>query len=55
MDEIIPEPLGGAQLDKKALFSCVDIALEKNLSALRRQTCAALASGRYKKFREIGC
>lgn len=55
VDEIIPEPLGGAQLDKKALFSCVDIALEKNLSALRRQTRAALASGRYKKFREIGC
>lgn len=55
VDEIIPEPLGGAQLEPKALFTCVDVALEKNLSALRRQSRTALAAGRYKKFREIGC
>ncbi|WP_294496349.1 acetyl-CoA carboxylase carboxyltransferase subunit alpha [uncultured Gemmiger sp.] len=54
IDEIIPEPLGGAQLDHQALFANVDAALERNLSQLSRLSGSALASQRHKKFRQMG-
>ncbi|MBQ8647141.1 MAG: acetyl-CoA carboxylase carboxyltransferase subunit alpha [Oscillospiraceae bacterium] len=53
-EEVVPEPLGGAQLDPNALFASLDAALEKNLTALRRMNGAALQAQRYKKFRQIG-
>lgn len=54
VEEIIPEPLGGAQEDPKKLFACLDLALEKQLASMRRMSPAALQSQRYKKFRNIG-
>ena len=53
-DEIIPEPLGGAQLDHQALFACLDISLTKNLAFLRKFSGSTLAAQRYKKYRQIG-
>ena len=54
IDEIVPEPRGGAQLDHKALFDALDGILERNLSQLSRQSGSALAAARYKKFRQMG-
>ena len=53
-DEIVPEPLGGAQLDRGALFACLDVALTKNLAFLRKFSGNTLAAQRYKKYRQIG-
>ena len=53
-EEVVPEPLGGAQLDPAALYACLDAALEKNLTSLRKLNGAALQAQRYKKFRQIG-
>lgn len=54
VEEIIPEPLGGAQTDPAQLFAAVENALDKNLAALRKLNAAALQNQRYKKFRQIG-
>lgn len=54
VEEIIPEPLGGAQADHQKLFACLDTALEKHLVQLCRMSPRALAEQRYKKFRQIG-
>lgn len=54
IDEIIPEPLGGAQTDPARLFAGLDTALEKQLASLRRMSGSALQAQRYKKFRQIG-
>ena len=54
IDEIIPEPLGGAQADPPRLFAAMETALDKNLAALRKTAPAALQAKRYKKFRQIG-
>lgn len=54
IEEIIPEPLGGAQVDPASVFTAVDLALDKNLAALRKMSVGALQNQRYKKFRQIG-
>ena len=54
IEEIIPEPLGGAQTDPKALFTHVELALDRALANLRKLNPAALQAQRYKKFRQIG-
>ncbi|MDD4851212.1 MAG: acetyl-CoA carboxylase carboxyltransferase subunit alpha [Gemmiger sp.] len=54
VEEIIPEPLGGAQTDPQRLFGFVAVALQKNLAALHRMSGPALQAQRYKKFRQIG-
>ena len=36
IDEIVPEPRGGAQLDHKALFDALDAILDRNLNQLSR-------------------
>lgn len=54
IEEVIPEPLGGAQTDPQTLFAHVELALDRNLAALRKLNAAALRAQRYKKFRQIG-
>ena len=54
-DEVIPEPLGGAQENPRAAFAGLDVALDKNLSALMQLSPEELRNDRYRKFREIGC
>ena len=54
IDEIVPEPRGGAQLDHKALFDALDAVLDRNLNQLSRMGGNALAGARYKKFRQMG-
>lgn len=54
IEEIIPEPLGGAHTDPARLFACLDTALEKNLAELCAMSEEALVKQRYRKFRQIG-
>src|SRR5699024_1906985 len=54
IDEVIPEPMCGAQTDPKRLFACLDVALDKNLASLCKMSGNALTNQRYKKFRQMG-
>ena len=54
VEEIIPEPVGGAQRSHAALFAAMDTALKNHLTALCKMSGKALADQRYKKFRQIG-
>ena len=54
VEEIIPEPLGGAQRGRQLLFSRLDTAIAVHLAALCKMSGKALAEQRYKKYRCIG-
>ena len=54
IEEVIPEPMGGAQANREELFRSVDEALQKNLIELTRMSGNTLAQDRYDKFRKIG-
>jgi acetyl-CoA carboxylase carboxyl transferase subunit alpha len=53
VDEIVPEPEGGAHTDQDAAVKLVDEALQKNLSELKTMSADALISARYDKFRTM--
>ncbi|MBQ9549224.1 MAG: acetyl-CoA carboxylase carboxyltransferase subunit alpha [Lachnospiraceae bacterium] len=50
-DEVIPEPLGGGQENPKRLYGSMDMAIEKNLSALMAMSPGELLRDRRRKFR----
>ena len=54
VEEIIAEPLGGAQRGRQLLFSRLDTAIAVHLAALCKMSGKALAEQRYKKYRRIG-
>jgi acetyl-CoA carboxylase carboxyl transferase subunit alpha len=54
VDEIVPEPLGGAHADPDAQFASLDRILEAQLRDLSAMPAAALVDGRYEKFRKMG-
>jgi acetyl-CoA carboxylase carboxyl transferase subunit alpha len=54
VDEIVPEPAGGAHVDHEALFVSLDRMLERQLGELREVKSEALVEARYKKFRNMG-
>ena len=54
IDGIIPEPEGGAHLSPAAHMRQVDRYLTRHLTELSRESGAALAAGRYQKFRRMG-
>src|SRR5688572_22091517 len=54
VDEIIPEPAGGAHVDHDALFRTLDVVIEAQLKELSALTPAALVAARYDKFRNMG-
>ncbi|HEU0109083.1 MAG TPA: acetyl-CoA carboxylase carboxyltransferase subunit alpha [Vicinamibacteria bacterium] len=54
IDEIVPEPLGGAHTDPDTLFASLDRVLEAQLRALSAVPKDALLDGRYEKFRKMG-
>lgn len=53
IDEIIPEPEGGAHADHDAAAALVDQALLPHFQELKNQPAQQLIDGRYKKFREM--
>jgi len=54
IDEVIPEPVGGAQLDHEGAAANLRMALLANLESLRKRSKDRLLSERYEKFRQIG-
>lgn len=54
IDEIIPEPEGGAHTAPNAVFTAVDDAISRTLAPLLKLSGSALARQRYRKFRAMG-
>jgi acetyl-CoA carboxylase carboxyl transferase subunit alpha len=54
IDEIVPEPPGGAHSDHEQAFKNLDPVLERQLGELRALSPEALVNGRYEKFRRMG-
>ncbi|HET7291577.1 MAG TPA: acetyl-CoA carboxylase carboxyltransferase subunit alpha [Vicinamibacteria bacterium] len=54
IDEVVPEPPGGAHVDHDALFRSLDAVLERQLDELARVDPASLPADRYEKFRRMG-
>ena len=54
VDQVIPEPTGGAQRSHEVLFDAMDRALQANLRPLCRMSGRQLADQRYQKYRQIG-
>ena len=54
VDEIIPEPDGGAHTDHEAAARLLDDVLERQLVTLVNQPVRDLLSARYEKFRKMG-
>ena len=54
VDQVIPEPTGGAQRSHGVLFDAMDRALQASLRPLCRMSGRQLAEQRYQKYRQIG-
>lgn len=54
VDEIIPEPAGGAHNDPEAIASTLGATLERQLGELRGLDADVLVEKRYRKFRGMG-
>lgn len=54
VDEVLPEPFGGAQRDPAAMMETVKEAVIRALDDLRRIEADELLAGRYTKYRRIG-
>ena len=54
VDEIIPEPPGGAHTDRTAAVAAVADAVRRRLALLAGRPLDALLAARYEKFRHIG-
>lgn len=54
VDEIVPEPLGGAHRDPAGAIDALGDALARQLDALRELSPEALVDDRYRRFRALG-
>jgi acetyl-CoA carboxylase carboxyl transferase subunit alpha len=54
VDEIVPEPEGGAHTDHEASARFIDVVLDRQLVALTNQSTKELVEARYEKFRKMG-
>lgn len=54
VDEVIPEPLGGAHRDHRGMAATLKSSLTKALRRLSSQPADRLLDGRYEKFRRLG-
>lgn len=53
IDDIIPEPIGGAHMNPKAVYKTVDRYLRRELDKYLKMSPDELSRHRYKKFRNI--
>jgi acetyl-CoA carboxylase carboxyl transferase subunit alpha len=53
IDDIVPEPEGGAHRDHEAAANLFDVALQKHLAELKKISPSELVVSRYNKFRHI--
>ena len=54
IDEIIPEPTGGAHTNPELAAALLDTALERTLQALSGMEAEARLDARYRKWRAMG-
>lgn len=54
MDDIVPEPLGGAHTDPMAAFPLIKASILKHYNDLKDMDELALRLDRYAKFRKLG-
>ncbi len=54
VDEVVPEPLGGAHRDHQLAASNLKEILLKHLAELKQRSVVELLEQRYQKFRAIG-
>src|SRR5271168_5313264 len=54
VDEIVPEPEGGAHTDHEAAARFLDVVLDRQMIALTNQPIKELLVARYDKFRKMG-
>jgi acetyl-CoA carboxylase carboxyl transferase subunit alpha len=54
VDEVVPEPPGGAHVNHEALYRTLDVVLTRQLEELTGIPTDALIEGRYRKFRNMG-
>ena len=54
VDEIVPEPDGGAHMDHEAAARLIDEVLDRQLVALSHASIRDLVDARYEKFRKMG-
>jgi acetyl-CoA carboxylase carboxyl transferase subunit alpha len=54
IDEIVPEPLGGAHRDTDKTAESLRLSLKKALQDLKKQPVDALLDARYAKYRSVG-
>lgn len=54
IDEILPEPAGGAHMDRHAISKTVEVAIRRNLKQIRKVRPDTLITRRYKKYRAMG-
>jgi len=53
IDDIVPEPEGGAHRDHEAAANLLDAALQRHYAELKKMPAAQLVVSRYNKFRNI--
>src|SRR5271170_6756144 len=53
IDDIVPEPEGGAHRDHEAAANLLDVTLQKHFAELKRVPASDLIESRYEKFRTI--
>ena len=54
IDEVVPEPLGGAHRDPDQTAENLKAALKRNLDELRKLDVKQLLTGRQEKYRRMG-
>jgi acetyl-CoA carboxylase carboxyl transferase subunit alpha len=54
IDEIVPEPPGGAHVDHETTFKMLDGVLNRQIDELLHERPEDLLAGRYRKFRNMG-
>ncbi|ADU66762.1 acetyl-CoA carboxylase carboxyltransferase subunit alpha [Desulfurispirillum indicum] len=54
IDEVIPEPMGGAHRDPAVVYANLKEALNRHLQELQKLSAAELTKDRYDRFRKIG-
>jgi len=54
IDEVVPEPLGGAHNDLPQAAAALKYAIQKHLNDLRAMELDALVDARYERYRHIG-
>jgi acetyl-CoA carboxylase carboxyl transferase subunit alpha len=53
IDDIVPEPEGGAHRDHEAAANLLDVSLQRHFAELKKMALPELLASRYNKFRAM--